>query len=176
MNIKSYILASAALLAGTCLMSCEDANEFKDTNTSSLSFGNEHPESIANTKWVRAQGLDYNAYGEEVQGFVESLDFFCEDSVHVKMSQGLTQGTWTDDSNTEKDPSYEYIYTPAQYDKDGNLANAEAVGRVEINKITLTSKGVSKTTLFIGVVSANPNVITLSHYGDVPNKTYLVKQ
>ena len=124
-----------------------------------------HPESVANTKWVRSNGLKKNVYGEEVQGFVESLDFVSADSVAVKMSQGATTGTWVDESNNERTPYYEYTYS-------------NITGRVEIMKQTKDDKGkVSKTTIFTGVaVQGAQEVLTIVHYGDTPVQTYLVKQ
>ena len=65
------------------LTSCSDANEYEDTFTDNPSWVEgytdslkiSHPESLASTRWVRGTGLKTNAYGEEVQGFVESLNF-----------------------------------------------------------------------------------------------------
>lgn len=151
-------------------MACEDANEFKDTNTDNPSFADDwenatHPESIANTQWVRGTGIKKNAYGQEIQGFVESMDFYREDSVIVKMSEGTTSGTWVDDSNTEACPRYEYIYT-------------ESTGKIEVKKEVKDDKGkVSKTTLFTGVaVTGKKDVITIAHFGDTPTQTYLVRK
>ena len=100
-----------------------------------------------------------------MQGFVESLNFISADSVAVKMSQGTTEGTWTDDSNTEKLPYYEYTYN-------------SGTGSVQILKRTVNDKGaVSKTAIFSGVaVSGTKEVLTLIHYGDTPVQSYLVKQ
>ena len=124
-----------------------------------------HPESVANTKWVRSNGLKKNVYGEEVQGFVESLDFVSADSVAVKMSQGTTEGTWTDESNTESQPYYEYTYSAT-------------TGRLDILKLVRDEKGnISKSAVFEGIaVSGQQDIITLVHYGDTPVQTYLVKQ
>ena len=153
--------------------SCGDANEYEDTYTDNPSWVNgyndslkiAHPETVANTKWVRGTGLKKNAYGEEVQGFVESLDFVSTDSVVVKMSQGATQGVWVNESNTEKTPYYEYTYS-------------NITGRVEILKMTKDDKGkVSKTTIFTGVaVQGKREVLTIAHYGDTPVQSYLVRQ
>ena len=129
---------------GLTLNSCGDANEFEDTNTDNLSWVDNyndslkiaHPQSLAGTKWVRGTGIKANAYGQEVQGFVESIDFVSADSVAVKMSQGTTEGTWVDESNTEYLPYYEYTYS-------------EGTGRVEILKRIVDDKGkVSKSAIF----------------------------
>ena len=158
-------MAAVALILGVSMTSCSDANEYGDANTNNPSWGNTHPESVANTKWVRGTGLKFNAYGQEVQGFVESLDFVSEDSVAVKMSQGVTEGTWVDDSNTEKVPYYEYVYS-------------NITGKVQILKRIVDDKGkVSKTEIFTGVaVSGTQQVMTVTHYGDTPVQSYLIKQ
>ena len=167
----SFIICSLSF--SVALTSCSDANEYEDTNADNPSWVDNytdslkiaHPESVANTKWVRGTGLKKNVYGEEVQGFVESLDFVSADSVAVKMSQGATQGTWVDESNTEATPYYEYTYS-------------NITGRVEILKMTKDDKGkVSKTTIFTGVaVQGKREVLTVVHYGDTPVQSYLVKQ
>ena len=166
--IKITMMAAVALLMGVSMVSCSDANEYGDVNTNNPSWASgtvTHPESVANTKWVRGTGLKINAYGQEIQGFVESLDFVSEDSVAVKMSQGITEGTWVDDSNTEKVPYYEYVYS-------------EVTGKVQILKRIVDDKGkVSKTEIFTGVaVSGTKQVMTVTHYGDTPVQSYLVKQ
>ena len=114
---------------------------------------------------MRATGLKVNAYGDDVQGFVESVNFVSADSVAVKMSQGTTEGTWIDDSNTKKLPYYEYTYS-------------NVTGKVEILKLTKNDKGaITKSAIFTGVaVGGSREVMTLVHYGDVPLQTYLVKQ
>ena len=124
-----------------------------------------HPESLASTRWVRGTGLKTNAYGEEVQGFVESLNFVSADSVSVKMSQGTTEGTWPDESNTEATPLYEYKYN-------------NTTGALEILKRVVNDKGaVTKQTIFQGVASdGKQTVLTIVHFGDSPIQTYLVKQ
>jgi len=170
---KNTMIALATLTAGWTIASCGDANEYEDANTDNPSWVdgyNEdltiaHPASLAGTKWVRATGLKKNAYGEEVQGFVESLDFVKEDSVAVKMSQGATTGTWVDESNTEKVPYYEYKYS-------------NITGTIEILKRIEDDKGkVSKSTIFTGVaVNEKQEVITMVHFGDTPVQTYLIKQ
>ena len=162
------MMAAVALLMGVSMTSCSDANEYGDTNTNNPSWANgtfTHPETVANTQWVRGTGLKVNAYGQEIQGFVESLDFVSEDSVAVKMSQGVTEGTWVDESNTEKLPYYEYVYS-------------SATGKVQILKRVVDDKGkVSKTEIFTGVaVSGTQQVMTVTHYGDTPVQSYLVKQ
>ena len=155
------------------LTACSDANEYEDAFTDNPSWVEgytdslkiSHPESLASTSWVRGTGLKANAYGEEVQGFVESLTFVSADSVSVKMSQGATEGTWTDDSNTEKTPLYEYKYN-------------SSTGTVDILKRVVNDKGaVTKQTIFQGIaVEGKQTVLTVVHYGDSPIQTYLVKQ
>ena len=164
-TIKNKIFAALAVVAGLSLATaCSDANEYEDTNTSNPSFGTEVPASLAGTKWVRGTGIKVNAYGQNVNGFVESLDFVSADSVAVVMSEGPTEGTWTDDSNTEKNPLYEYTYN-------------EGTGAIQILKSTTSGKGVSKTALFTGTANTGSrDVITIIHFGDTPSNTYLVKQ
>lgn len=167
-KFKITMMAAVALLMGVSMVSCSDANEYEDTNTDNPSWANgtvTHPETVANTKWVRGTGLKTNAYGQEIQGFVESLDFVTADSVAVKMSQGTTDGTWVDESNTEENPYYEYKYS-------------EKSGKVQILKRVVDDKGkVSKTEIFTGIaVVGNKQVMTVTHYGDTPVQTYLVKQ
>ena len=160
----------AALTTGLAIASCDDANEYEDTNTNNPSWVNgyndslqiAHPQTLDGTNWVRGTGLKKNAYGEEIQGFVERLNFVSSDSVKVTMSQGATEGTWTDESNTEALPLYEYTYS----DKTGNIA---------IKKMKKDDKGnLTKTNIIIGVAVAGS--ITVVHYGDTPVQTYLVKQ
>ena len=81
------------------------------------------------------------------------------------MSQGTTEGTWTDESNTERQPYYEYNYSAT-------------TGRLEILKLVRDDKGnISKSAVFVGIaVSGKKEVITLAHFGDTPVQTYLVKQ
>jgi hypothetical protein len=169
---------SKAIVLGSCLLafalaSCGDVNEYEDTDTNNPSWVNgytdslkiAHPESVAGSRWVRASGMKTNAYGQEVQGFVESLTFVSEDSVHVVMSQGITEGVWVDESNTDKVPYYEYTYS-------------NITGKIEIMKRAVDDKGkVSKTTILTGVaVNGTREVITIAHYGDTPVQTYLMKQ
>jgi hypothetical protein len=167
----SFIICSLSFSAA--LTSCDDANEYEDAYTDNPSWVDgyndslkiAHPETVANTKWVRGTGLKKNAYGQEVQGFVESLNFVSADSVAVKMSQGVTEGTWVDESNNKFTPYYEYTYS-------------NVTGRVEIMKTSKDDKGkVSKTTIFTGVaVTGKQEVLTVAHYGDTPVQSYLVKQ
>ena len=72
--------------------------------------------------------------------------------------------TWLDDSNTEAVPQYEYTYSPT-------------TGNFSILKLVKDDSGkVSKVTVFTGVaVSESRDVITISHFGDTPVQTYLVK-
>ena len=161
-TFKISIIAALALFIGISITSCADANEYADTDTNNPAWAGSHPQELTGTKWVRGTGIKLNAYGQEVQGFIESLDFVKEDSVIVKMSQGTTQGTWLDESNTEEVPMYEYTYS----DKTGNIA---------IKKMKKDDKGnLTKTNIIIGVAVAGS--ITVVHYGDTPVQTYLVKQ
>ena len=154
-------------------VACDDACKYLDTDTDNPSWvkgyeeGDEvsHPETLANTKWVRGSGLKYNAFGEEVQGFVESMDFYCADSVIVKMSTGCTEGTWTDESNTAKVPSYECTYSAV-------------TGSLQVLKRVVDDKGkVSKVVIFTAVATiGKKEVLTGVHYGDTPVQSYLVKQ
>ena len=172
-TFRNTMIALAALTMGLTIASCSDANEYADTNTQNPSWVENytdslkiaHPVSLANTTWVRGTGLKTNAYGVEVQGFVESLNFVSADSVSVKMSQGTTEGVWTDHSNTEKTPLYEYTYS-------------DATGALQILQRTVNDKGaVSKTPIFSGVVvSGTKEVLTIVHYGDTPAQTYMVKK
>lgn len=173
-KIKKSIFAAFALVAGLSLAtSCSDANEYEDTNTANPSWVDNytdslsipHPDNLAGTRWVRGSGIKVNVYGEEIQGFVESLNFVSADSVAVKMSEGVTAGTWVDESNTDATPYYEYTY-------------ASNTGKIEILKRVEDDKGkVSKTAIFTGVaVSGTRDIITVAHFGDTPVQTYLVKQ
>jgi hypothetical protein len=173
-TFKKSIFAAFAVVAGISLTTaCSDANEYEDAYTDNPSWIENytdstkiaHPESLANTKWVRGTGIKQSAFGQEVQGFVESLDFVSADSVAVKMSQGTTtDGTWVDDSNTEKIPLYEYTYSAT-------------TGNIQILQRNVNKGQVTKTAIFVGVaVNGTWDVITLIHYGDTPVQTYLVKQ
>lgn len=167
------MIAMAALLMGAAVASCSDANEYEDFNANNPSWVDHytdslkiaHPESLSGTKWVRATGLKTNAYGQDVQGFVESVNFVSDDSVAVKMSQGVTEGTWVDESNTDILPYYEYSYSVT-------------TGKVEILKRVVDDKGkVSKSAIFTGIaVSGKREVLTIVHFGDTPVQSYLVKQ
>lgn len=175
---KISVVAMAAILASSCFISCSDANEYEDTNAANPSWAGQyndslkiaHPESVAGSYWVRGAGLKTNAYGEEIQGYVESLDFVDDTYVVVKMSKGVipesikATATWSDDSNTDNLPQYEYRYS-------------ETTGTVEILKETRDDKGkVSKATIFTAVVvSGQQDVLTIAHFGDTPVQTYLVK-
>lgn len=172
-KLYNILICFVALTIGFGVYSCKDANEFKDANTDNPSWVTNyndsltipHPVSMANTKWLRGSGLKINALGNEVQGFVESLDFFSADSVVVKMSQGVTEGTWTDDSNNEQIPNYEYTYS-------------EITGKVEVMKMVKDDNGkVSKVVVLTGIaVEGNPAILTMAHYGDIPVQTYLIRQ
>lgn len=170
---KKTIMVCMVALVGAGIASCEDANEYEDARTDNPSWVDHytdslnipHPETLAETKWLRASGVKVNAYGEEVQGFVESLDFVSEDSVAVKMSVGTTSGTMVDESNDpDKTPYYYYDYS-------------SRTGAVEIMKTTYIDGTPSRTTIFTGVaVSGKQDMITIVHFGDTPVQTYLVKQ
>ena len=162
-KFRISIIAVATLLAGFGMTACSEANEYEDSNTDNPSWivgytdttTISHPESLESTKWVRGEGLKKNAYGKEIQGFVESLDFVSADSVAVKMSQGVTEGTWNDES---------YTYSS----KTGNL---------QILQRNVSNGKVTKKAIFIGVVvKGKKEIITLVHYGDSPAQTYLVKE
>lgn len=160
---------AVALLMGLSIASCSDANEYEDANTNNPAFtvadSVAHPASLSNTRYVRASGMKTNVYGEEIQGFVESLDFVSADSVTVKMSQGATEGTWVDDSNTDRVPLYEYTYS-------------ESTGKLEILKrVEDDNHRVSKTVIFSGMANTGTqDIITIVHFDDTPSQTYLVKQ
>ena len=163
------LIGAAALLLGLSSVACSDANEYEDVNTDNPAFtaGDSvaHPTSLANSKYVRATGFKVNAFGEDVQGFVESLDFVAADSVAVVMSQGATEGTWVDDSNTDRVPLYEYEYS-------------DVTGKFDIKKRVVDDKGkVSKVVIFSGMANTGSrDIITIVHFNDIPSQTYLVKQ
>ena len=181
--MKSFyksVLAIATAAVGLCTMSCEDANEYADALTDNPSWVENyndslqiaHPATMANTVWVRGASLKKNVYGDDIQGFVESLDFYKADSVIVKMSEPVIPATmdksvitWVDDSNTAATPAYEYKYS-------------DVTGKIEILKMVKDDKGkVSKTTIFTAVVvSGKQEVLTIAHYGDTPVQTYLVRK
>lgn len=165
------ILAVAAFLCSVGFVACDDANEFEDARTDNPSWvgGNytdsldiAHPDSLAQQSWVRGSGIKFNALGEEVQGYVESM-VFTKDSVVVKMSKGVTNGTMgADDSGR-----YEYEYVP----ESGNL---------KVLKEVKDEKGnTSKQELFTGVAVSGTkfgDVLTVLHYGDIPAQSYLVRE
>ena len=177
-KLKNSVLAAMAVFASVSFVACSDANEYEDTATDNPSWTGQyndslkinHPETVADTYWERGTGLKYNAYGEEIQGYVECLYFIDDTYVVVKMSEGKipasikSTATWKDESNTDKLPKYEYKYSAT-------------TGAVEILKETRDDKGkVSKTTIFTAVVvSQDKEILTISHYGDVPVQSYLVK-
>lgn len=176
--LKKTVFAVAALLAGFSIAACEDANEYEDAYTQNPGWAGNyndtlkiaHPETIANTYWVRGSGLKTNVNGEEIQGYVESLEFVDGTYVVVKMSEGIipasikNTATWLDDSNTEELPQYEYTYSPV-------------TGKIDILKTVIDDKGkVSKVNIFTAVVvSEKQEVLTVAHFGDTPVQTYLVK-
>ena len=180
-QFKMSILLVAALVV--CAFSaCSDANEYADADTNNPSWVPSyndstvvpHPESLAGTTWVRGTGLKYNAYGEEVQGFVESLVFETDSSyVTVRMSEGVTKSdntvfVWKNKPTTGEEFTedlYEYSYS-------------SVTGRIEILGLVKADNGqVSKQTLFSGTaVTGTQNVITIAHFGDTPIQTYLVRK
>ena len=155
------IVAAMVLLAGISIVSCEDANEYEDARTGNPTWSDVHPDSLTGTKYVRASGIKTNVYGEDIQGFVESLDFVTEDSVAVKMSEGAS----VDDSNTEKVPYYGYEY---------NALN----GSFTIKKRYIDdNKKVTFVEIFKGsAISDDKEYIVIAHFGDTPVQTYLVRQ
>ena len=185
--ISKTILLSGLFLAAFAFASCDNDVDFEDTNTNNPSFVPNyndstevvHPESLANTSWTRGTGIKKNVFGQDIEGYVESLTFE-NDSVVVKMSEPASVAqltgtakdsyTWTDDSNNDATPKYEYTYS-------------NVTGRLEILKMVKNDKGaVSKSAIFTGIVVSGTlegkalDVITLSHFGDTPSQTYLVKQ
>ena len=181
------ILFSGLFIATVPFAACDNDVDYEDTNTNNPSFVENyndstvvaHPESLANTSWKRGSGIKKNAFGQDIEGYVESLSFE-NDSVVVKMSEPESMAqlssdakdsyTWTDDSNNDATPKYEYTYS-------------NVTGTLEILKMVKNDKGaVSKSAVFTGVVVSGTqngkavDVITLSHFGDVPSQTYLLKQ
>ena len=170
--LKKSIFALLAILMGVCFTACSDANEYEDSYTDNMAWGSLHPKSLEGTSWVRANGAKVNAYGEEVQGFVEAVNFISETECVVKMSKGIVPESmknsvvWVDDSNTEDLPFYEYNYN-------------NTTGEINIMKVTTDSKGkVSKTSLFIAVANIGGfgPMMTVSHFGDTPSQSYLTKK
>lgn len=165
------LLAGAALMLAVGFVACEDANEFEDARTDNPSWAGKyndsldiaHPDSLAQQSWVRGHGIKYNALGEEVQGYVESMNFTA-DSVTVKMSEGTTKGTWgVDDSGIYE---YEYIHE---------------TGTLTVLKSVKDDKGnLSKVALFVGIAVSGSkqhgDILTVVHYGDTPAQTYLVRE
>lgn len=172
-TLKIFALAVATVLAGVSLGSCSDACEYLDENTDNPSWVKNyndstqvpHPETLAGTKWVRQSGMKVNSFGQDVQGFVESIEFVSETECSVKMSEGATKGTWVDESNTEDVPTYAYDYS-------------EKTGSFSIKKSEKDDKGkVSLKEILVGVaVSGSRDIITVAHFGDSPVQSYLVKQ
>ncbi len=167
---KKSLLAGLALLMAVGFVACNDANEFEDARTDNPSWAGKyndsldiaHPDSLAQQSWVRGHGIKYNALGEEVQGYVESM-VFTADSVTVAMSYGTTAGTWgVDDSGT-----YKYQYT-------------SETGSLTVLKSVKDDKGNwSDVALFVGVAVSGTkygDVLTVVHYGDTPAQTYLVHE
>lgn len=176
---KKSIFALATVLAGTCLTACNDANEYEDAITDNPSWAGRyndslkiaHPESVADSYWVRGTGLKVNANGEEIQGYVESLDFIDDTYVVVRMSQGQIPESIkesavmpVDDSNSDAYPKYEYTYSPI-------------TGAIDILKEVKDDRNrVSKVVLFSAVaVGGEKDIITVAHYGDIPVQTYMVR-
>ena len=99
------MIAMAALTMGLTIASCGDANDFEDAYTNNPSWVSgytddasvSHPESLSGTLWTRGTGLKLNAYGQDVQGFVESIEFVNETECVVKMSKmesSASSETW----------------------------------------------------------------------------------
>jgi hypothetical protein len=172
---KKSVFACMVVLSAIGFTACEEANEYEDAYTDNPSWVEDytdsleiaHPDSLTNTTWVRGSGIKFNAYGEEIQGYVESLEFVTKDSVVVKMSEGVTEGTMgADDSNTRENP-YEYTYT-------------NVTGALTILKVSINDKGAhTKTAIFTGVAVSNTkwgDMLTVAHFGDTPVQTYLVRK
>ncbi|TGX80211.1 hypothetical protein E5358_13485 [Palleniella muris] len=170
---KTFLAGAAMLTLALGFTACEDANEYKDAETNNPAWtgnnpeGIAHPESLGGSKWLRGEGIKVNAYGEEIQGFVESLEFIADNSVVVKMSQGKTEGTMGADETNTVDNPYECEYV-------------KETGSLKIKKEYVDDKGNhSKKEIFSGVVVSGTkygDMITLVHYGDTPVQTYLVRQ
>lgn len=182
--IKISSVLAGLFLGGLALASCSDANEYKDYNSDNPSFvpnytdstSVEHPDSLAGYTYERAAGIKTNAFGKDIEGYVEKI-VFESDSAIVTMSvdsatinQIPNTYTWYDDSNTDETPKYEYTYSAT-------------TGNIEILKKVTDDKGnVSKSTAFTGVALTGTyknepiEVLVVSHYGDVPSQTYLIRQ
>ena len=167
------VLAGIALLGAIVFVACDDACEYGESRTDNPSWVKgytdsleiAHPDSLAGQVWVRGEGIKFNAYGKEVQGYVESIDFYKKDSCVVTLSEGKTAGTMgADDSNTRENP-YEYEYT-------------KETGDLKVLKEVKDDKGrISKIAIFVGVAVSGTkygDVLTVVHYGDTPAQTYLV--
>ncbi len=167
---NKLFLAGAALLVTVGFVACDDANEYEDARTDNPSWAGKyndsldiaHPDSLAQQSWVRGHGIKYNALGEEVQGYVESM-VFTTDSVVVVMSEGTTAGTMSvDDSGT-----YKYSYV-------------NETGTLTVLKSVKDDKGRwSDVALFVGVAVSGTkygDMLTVVHYGDTPAQTYLVRE
>lgn len=175
-RFNKYFVAIAAFSLTLGFMACEDACEYEDFDANNPSWVKgyndsleiAHPDSLAGQNWVRGEGIKYNAYGDEIQGFVASMDFITKDSVIVKMSQGKTEGEMgVDDSNTPENPRYEYTYS-----------NVTGVLNV-LNEVEDEKGNKSKVSLFTGVaVQGTPygDMLTVVHFGDTPAQTYLVRK
>lgn len=173
-TLKIFAFAVATVLAGVSLGSCSEACDYLDNDTNNPSWVQNyndstavpHPETLAGTNWERQSGLKVNVYGEDVQGFVESINFVSADSCAVKMSEGATKGTWVDESNTDELPYYAYEYS-------------DVTGAFKIKKSEVDDKGkVSLKDILVGVAvkGTKQNIITVAHYGDIPVQSYLVQK
>lgn len=178
--MKTLKIFALAALTAVSLGSCSDACDYLDAETDNPSWVNDykegsavaHPETLAGTVWSRQSGLKTNAYGEDVQGFVESINFVSEDSCSVKMSEPQFPAhfnasfiTWVDESNDEATPLYAYAYS-------------DVTGAFTVKKTEIDDKGkVSLKEIFSGVAVADSrNVITVAHFGDTPTQSYLEKK
>lgn len=171
---KKLIPAGAAALLAVGFAACEDACDYDDVRTDNPSWVKDytdtltiaHPDSLTGWVWVRGEGIKYNAYGEEIQGYVESIEFFSKDSCIVTQSQGTTAGTMgADDTNTRENP-YKYYYT-------------NVTGTLNIVKTVTNDKGIlSEVTLISGTAVSGTkygDLLTVCHFGDTPAQTYLVR-
>ncbi len=174
--LKNIVPAFLALLATTAFVACNDANEYEDTNTdpySAVTNYNDsltiaHPETLSGTTWQRTNGINVNVYGENVQGYIESVQFIDDTYCVVTMSEPedipssiSNSATWLDETTTEDAP-YEYAYS-------------NVTGSVDIYSYVEDSKGnKSRTNIISGVaVNGNQTILSLSHFGDVPQTSYL---
>ncbi len=165
------LMMGATLLLAVGFAACEDACDYDDAYTDNPSWSNgqelAHPDSLTGQVWVRGEGIKFNAYGEEVQGYVESMNFFSADSMFVTMSKGTTSGTMgVDHSNTRENPyKYEYV---------------KETGSLNVVQTVIDDKGRrSEVTIFSGVAVTGTkfgDMLTVAHYGDTPVQTYLVRE